>query len=188
MLDGKTLTDFINLFSPRFNAVYSRDNLPKTIAYVINLDEYTDAGTHWIALYVKDNKVIYFDYFAVIKKMSSDNLNLSSSLNLNEIAKFRLDEINKVKEYLNNEINERKIALNKVRKYVVIFDYANKIFITLSASFGTLSIVSHATVVGLPVGISGASLTLICTLSTGIVKKMLSVRRKKKKSMIKSLC
>ena len=68
-----------------------------------------------------------------------------------------------------------------MRKYVVIFDYANKIFLTLSASFGTLSIVSHATVVGLPVGISGASLTLICTLATGIVKKMLSVRRKKKK-------
>ena len=41
---------------PRFNGVYSRDNLPKTIkngAYVINLDEYADVGTHWIALYVK---------------------------------------------------------------------------------------------------------------------------------------
>ena len=37
----------------RFNGVYSRDNLPKTIkngAYVINLDEYADVGTHWIAL------------------------------------------------------------------------------------------------------------------------------------------
>ena len=41
---------------PRFNGVYSRDNLPKTIkngAYVINLYEYADVGTHWIALYVK---------------------------------------------------------------------------------------------------------------------------------------
>ena len=45
-----------------------RDNLPKTIkkgAYVINLDEYTDIGTHWIALYVKNNEVIYFDSFGV---------------------------------------------------------------------------------------------------------------------------
>ena len=53
---------------PRFNGVYSRDNLPKTIkkgAYVINLDEYTDIGTHWIALYVKNNEVIYFDSFGV---------------------------------------------------------------------------------------------------------------------------
>ena len=41
---------------PRFNGVCSRDNLPKTIqngAYIINLDEYADVGTHWIALYVK---------------------------------------------------------------------------------------------------------------------------------------
>ena len=41
---------------PRFNCVYSRDNLPKTIkngAYIINLDEYEDVGTHWIALHVK---------------------------------------------------------------------------------------------------------------------------------------
>ena len=40
----------------RFNDVYSRDNLPKTMkngAYVINLDEYADVGTHWIALYAK---------------------------------------------------------------------------------------------------------------------------------------
>ena len=53
---------------PRFNGVYSKDNLTKTIkngAYVINLDEYPDAGTHWIALYVKNNEVIYFDSFGV---------------------------------------------------------------------------------------------------------------------------
>ena len=52
----------------RFNGVYSRDNLPKTIkkgAYVINLDEYEDAGTHWIALYVKNKKVVYFNSFGV---------------------------------------------------------------------------------------------------------------------------
>ena len=52
----------------RFNGVYSRDNLPKTIkngAYVINLDEYADVGKHWIALYVKNNEVIYFNSFGV---------------------------------------------------------------------------------------------------------------------------
>ena len=52
---------------PRFHGVYSRDNLPKTIrkgAYVINLDEYNDIGTHWIALYVRNN-CIYFDSFGV---------------------------------------------------------------------------------------------------------------------------
>ena len=53
---------------PRFNGVYSRDNLPKTIkkgAYVINLDNYADMGTHWIVLYVKTNEVIYYDSFGV---------------------------------------------------------------------------------------------------------------------------
>ena len=57
---------------PRFNGVYSRDNLPKTIkngAYVINLDEYADAGTHWIALYVKNHEIIYFDSFGVPKEI-----------------------------------------------------------------------------------------------------------------------
>ena len=48
---------------PRFNGVFSRDNLPNTIknrAYVINLDEYHDIGTHWVALYVNNKTIIYF--------------------------------------------------------------------------------------------------------------------------------
>ena len=53
---------------PRFNGDFSRDNLPNNIkngAYVINLDEYHDIGTHWEALYVNNKIVIYFDSFAV---------------------------------------------------------------------------------------------------------------------------
>ena len=52
----------------RFNGVYSRDNLPNKIkdgAYVINLDEYSDIGTHWITLHVKNNDITYFDSFGV---------------------------------------------------------------------------------------------------------------------------
>ena len=51
----------------RFNAVYLRDNLPKIKdgSYVINLDEYVEIGTHWIALYVINNNVTYFDNFGV---------------------------------------------------------------------------------------------------------------------------
>ena len=42
---------------PRFNGVYSRDNLPKIKdeAYIINLDEYSGIGTHWVALCVQSN-------------------------------------------------------------------------------------------------------------------------------------
>ena len=53
---------------PRFNGVYSRNNLPNKIkkgAYVINLDEYKSIGTHWIALFVKLKYVVYFDSFGV---------------------------------------------------------------------------------------------------------------------------
>ena len=53
---------------PRFNGVYSRDNLPKIRdgAYVINFDEYSDIGTHWVSLWVNNsNNVTYFDSFGV---------------------------------------------------------------------------------------------------------------------------
>ena len=52
----------------KFNAVYSRDNLPDKIkdgTYIINLDEYSDIGTHWVALYISNNDVNYFDSFGV---------------------------------------------------------------------------------------------------------------------------
>ena len=53
---------------PRFMGVYSRDNLPDKIkdgAYVVNFDEYSDIGTHWIALYVNNKTVTYFDSFGI---------------------------------------------------------------------------------------------------------------------------
>ena len=51
----------------KFSGVYSRDNLPKIKdgAYVIDLDEYSDIGTHWIAMYVLNNVVSYFESFGV---------------------------------------------------------------------------------------------------------------------------
>ena len=53
---------------PRFNGVYSRNNLPKTIkkgVYVINLDEYENMSTHWVALFVKPKYKVYFDRFGI---------------------------------------------------------------------------------------------------------------------------
>ena len=54
---------------PRFNGVYSRDNLPDItniyITYITNLDECSDIGSHWIALYVNFKTVPYFDSFGV---------------------------------------------------------------------------------------------------------------------------
>ena len=68
---------------PRFNGVYSRDNLPeiKDGAYIINLGEYSDIGTHWVALYVQNNNVTYFDSFGVehIPKKIKAFINCTSS-------------------------------------------------------------------------------------------------------------
>ena len=95
--------------------------------------------------------------------------------------KYRLDEINKIRHYFNNEIKERKDIIKKLNKYLVSFDNLDKIFITLSASFGTLSIASYAAVVGIPVGIAGSSLTLLFIIGMGRNKSLLKVTKKRKK-------
>ena len=88
----------------------------------------------------------------------SEKMTNKLNLELNALTRFRLDEINEIKKYFNNEIKERKDIVKKIKKYIAAFDYADKIFITLSASFGTWSIASHATIVGISVGIAGSSL------------------------------
>ena len=53
---------------PRFNGVYSRNNLPNKLkkrAYVITLDEYENTGTHWVSLFVKTKYTVYFESFGV---------------------------------------------------------------------------------------------------------------------------
>ena len=100
---------------------------------------------------------------------------------LTDVNKYRLDEINKIRDYFNNEIKERKDTIKKLNKYLVSFDYLDKIFITLSASFGMLSIASYASVVGIPAGITGSSLTLVFTIGTGISKSLLKLTNKRKK-------
>ena len=118
--------------------------------------------------YLKMNNII--DLTDTAKPGSSERAN-----------KYRLYEINKIKDYFNNEIKERKDIIKKLNKYLVSFDYLDKIFINLSASFGMLSIASQATVIGIPAGITGASLTLIFTIGTSISKSLLKVTKKRKK-------
>ena len=116
--------------------------------------------------------------------MNNSNLEVCKANEISELkdlTKYRLDEINNIKEYFNAEIKERKDIIKKISKYIVAFDYADKVFITLSASFGTLSIASYATVIGTPAGITGASLTIIFNITTGVVKTLLNITRKKKK-------
>ena len=72
MIPPHPLTNFeIQVYyqnEPPFSGVYSRDNLNDIIkdgAYVINLDQYSDIGTYWVALYVNNKTVTYFGSFGV---------------------------------------------------------------------------------------------------------------------------
>ena len=68
---------------PKFNGVYSRNNLPKIKngVYIINLDEYKSTGTHWIALYDNDNNITYFDSFGV-EHISKEIINFIGNKNV----------------------------------------------------------------------------------------------------------
>ena len=115
-------------------------------------------------------------------KLLKEYLKMNNIIKLTDKAnKYRLDEINKIRDYFNNEIKERKDIIKKLNKYLVSFDDLNKIFIALSASFGTLSIASYASVVDTPAGIVGSSLTLKFTIGAGISKSLLNVTKKRKK-------
>ena len=95
---------------------------------------------------------------------------------------FRLNKINEIKEYFIAEIKERELMSKRLSKYIASFDYFDKSLIILSATSGSVSIASYATVIGTPVGIASASLSLAFSLSTGLLKKILKTRRNKKKA------
>ena len=100
---------------------------------------------------------------------------------LSEQTKFWLSEIIGIENYFYQEINHKKLCSKKLNKYVTAFHYIDKILILLSATSSGVSIISFASIVGAPVGIASASLTLIFSLTTGIVKKLLNITRNKKK-------
>ena len=101
--------------------------------------------------------------------------------NLTNQTKFWLDEISKIENYFIEEINQRKSCSKKLTKYVAVFDYIDQTLIVLSATSGGVSIISFTGIVGAPVAIASARLTLFFSLTTGIVKKLLNIRRRKKK-------
>ena len=114
-------------------------------------------------------------------------MNEIDKTNLTDQTKFWLNEISKIENYFNSETNQRKSFSKKLSKYVTTFDYIAKMLIVLSATTGGVSIISFTSVVGVPVGIASASFTLIFSLTTGMVKKLLSITRNKKKKHDKIL-
>ena len=114
--------------------------------------------------------------FSIILKM--DEINKSE---LSNQTKFRLSEITGIENYFYQEINQQKSYSKNLNKYVTIFDYIDKILIILSVTSSGISIISFASAIGVPTGIASACFTLIFSITTGIIKKLLNITRKKKK-------
>ena len=96
-------------------------------------------------------------------------------------TKFSLYEIKKINNCFINYINQQKEHSKKLSRYVTIFDYIDKILIVLSATTSGISIISFTRTIGTSVGIVSASFTLIFSLTTGIIKKLLNMTINKKK-------
>ena len=110
----------------------------------------------------------------------SNSIGAIDKTDLSEQTKFRLDEISKIENYFIKEINQRKSCSKKLNKYVAVFDYIDQALIVFSAISGRVSIISFTIIVGAPVEIASASLTLFFSLTTGIVKILLNITWKKK--------
>ena len=85
-------------------------------------------------------------------------MNEIDKTNLTDQTKYRLNEITKIENYFDQEINESKTSGKKLSKYVAAFDYIDKVLIVLSTTSGGICIISYASVVGAPIGITGANL------------------------------
>ena len=114
-------------------------------------------------------------------------MNEIDKTNLTDQTKYRLNKISKIDNYFNQEINKKKWCSKKLSKYVTVFDYIDKILIVLSATSGGVCIISSVSVVRALVAIAGASFALIFSLTAGIIKKLLSITRNKKKNHDKIL-
>ena len=113
--------------------------------------------------------------------MDECNSSKIDKTNLTELTKTRLDKITENENYFHEEINQRKLCNKKLSKYVAAFDYIDKVLIALSATTGGVSICSFTSNVGAPVRIASARFTLMFSLTRGIIKKLLSITRRKKK-------
>ena len=109
-------------------------------------------------------------------------MNGTDKTNLSEQIKFRVREMIGIENCFISEINQRKLCSKKLSKYVTDFDYIDKILIVLSATSSGVCIISSSSIVGAPAEIASASSTLFSSLTSGIIKKLLSITKQKKKN------
>ena len=106
---------------------------------------------------------------------------------LSDQTKFRLNEINKIKNYFNSEIQERKTISKKLSKCIAAFNYIDKTLVVLSATNGGISIIYFTSLIAILAGKASTIFTLIFSLTTGIIKKTVKSNKKKEEKTIKLL-
>ena len=99
--------------------------------------------------------------------------------NLSGDQQFRLNKMNEIRDYFISEIKEEELMSKRLSKSIAFFDYSDKSLTVLSVTTGSISIASFATVIGAPVGIVSANFNLACSISTGLIKKLLNTTRSK---------
>ena len=107
-------------------------------------------------------------------------MNEIDKTNLSDQTKFWLNEISKIENHFNSEINQKKPCSKKLSKYVSAFNYLDKILIVLNAAIEGVCIISHATVVGAPVGIASVGFTIVFSLATETTIKRKNKKQKEK--------
>ena len=110
-----------------------------------------------------------------IKSIECNSIESIDTPNLNN-QQFRSNKISGIEEYFIAEIKERELISKKLSKYISFFGYFDK-----SLTSGDVSIASFATANGVPIGITSASFSLVFSLGTELVKKLLKATRNKKK-------
>ena len=103
-----------------------------------------------------------FNSIEFIKHNTTDTSNLNNQ-------QFRLNKISEIEYYFIVETKERELTSKKLSKYISFFDYFDKSLRILSVTSGGVSIASFSTVIGIPVGITSASLPF--SLCKVLVKK-----------------
>ena len=101
--------------------------------------------------------------------------------NISNEQQFRLKKINEIKDYFLSEIRERELISKKHSKYIASLEYFDKSLNVLSILSGSISIVSFASVIGIPAGVIRASCGFTFSITSGFVKRFLKTIRNKKK-------
>ena len=118
-----------------------------------------------------ESNFIKYNSIESIEHNSVDTSNLNNQ-------QFRLNKVSEIEDYFIAEIKERELMSKKLSKYITFFDYFDKSLFVLSVTTGGVSVASFARVIGAPIGITSANLSLKFSLCTGLVKKIIKSNKK----------